>query len=146
MDDMVLIPAIIGGIFILLEFIVPGAILVFLGMASLIVAGLLHYDVINGIVEAMLAWFIISLFMVLIVRTIFLRFMPGDYKVTNTDEDLDSIGSIVEVIEEIRPEKKGRIRFRDSTWTAQSDEVIAVGQKAIIKQREGNSWIVATIN
>lgn len=131
-----------GCLFILLEFIVPGAILSFLGLAALVVAGLLNFKIINSIVMALIVWFLVSLLFILILRSFVLRFMPSDSSVQNTDEDLDAIGSEVEVIESITPPQLGRIRFRDTTWGAKSDQSIKANSKAIITGRDGNNWIV----
>lgn len=131
-----------GGILILLELVIPGAILGFLGLSSCVVGGLLHYGVVDGFINTGMAFFVTSLFMVLVVRTFFLRLMPGDTQVQNTNEDKDAEGSIVEVSDEIFPESKGRIRFRETTWEAQSEAHLKPGEKAIIVSRQGNIWTV----
>lgn len=133
-------------ILITLEFVVPGAILGFLGLSGLIVAALLHFGWISGFFESILSWFMISIFSIIFLRNFALKVMPGDTKVHNTDEDKDALGSIVVITEEIRPEKKGRIAFRDSTWTAQcSDKTIKKGDKATIIGRKGSTWLVKSI-
>ena len=81
----------------------------------------------------------------LILRSIFMKYFEGDYVVQNTDEDVDSKGKIVEVIEEIKPFKDGRIKYLDSTWKARSDDEIDVGNKAMIISRDGSTWIVKSI-
>ena len=125
-----------------LELVIPGAILGFLGLASAMVAGLLYWEIVTGPVEVLMTWFALSLFLILVVRSFCLKLMPGDSKVENTDEDVDDMGSIVEVCEDIRPEKNGRIKFRDSTWKAQSDHHLKTGDHAIIAGRDGATWII----
>ena len=124
------------------EFVVPGAILGFLGIAGLMVAGLMYLGWIEGPVEIMMTFFVLSIVLILVVRTTFLRFLPGDSRVENTDEDKDAEGSLVLVLEDISPERFGRIGFRDSTWEARSDLAIKAGDQAIITGRDGNCWIV----
>lgn len=138
--------AIVGALFIVLELVVPGAILGFLGLAAIIVGGLIYYGVIVDIAHAFIAFFIISLGLILFLRSFALKLMPGDYKIHDTDEDLEAIGSFVEVIEEIKPESLGRVRYRDSTWEAESEYHIEVKQKAIIVSRRGNRWIVKPLD
>jgi len=48
---------ILGGVLLIAELVIPGAVLGFLGLAALIVAGLLHFDIISGIVDALIFWF-----------------------------------------------------------------------------------------
>lgn len=134
------------GIFLVcLEFIVPGAIVVFLGVAALLVGGLLYFSIVTSWVSAFIAWFILSLFLMLFLRSLFVVYFEGDSRIDNVDEDKDMIGSVVEVIETIHPYKDGRVRFRDSSWTARSEEELAVGQKVRVVKRLGNTLQVQSI-
>jgi len=81
----------------------------------------------------------------LFLRSIFIKHFEGDSIIQNVDEDIDIDGSLVEVIEEIFPHKEGRVKFRDSSWTARSDENIKVAQRAIIIHRDGNTLIIKSI-
>ena len=142
MDNYVLGWLISGVILILLEFAVPGAILSFLGIASILVATLMYYGYIDGIVEIMITWFITSLFLVIFVRALFLRIMPGASEVEGTDELKDALGGEVEVITEISKNGMGRVRYRDTTWDAMSESQLLVGARAKIVGKSGNRWIV----
>jgi len=60
------------------------------------------------------------------------------------DEDLDAVGTVVEVITPVLVENStGRIRFRGSTWPAVSiaDEIPA-GQLARIVYRDNIAWVI----
>jgi len=116
-----------------------------LGIAAVIVGLGIYFSFITTIVSAFIAWFIISIFLMLFLRSIFIKHFEGDSIIQNVDEDIDIDGSLVEVIEEIFPHKEGRVKFRDSSWTARSDENIKVAQRAIIIHRDGNTLIIKSI-
>ena len=74
-----------------------------------------------------------------------MKYFEGDSSIQNTDEDIDLEGSLVEVIERILPHKMGRVRFRDTTWNAISEEELEVGSKVVVNMRSGNNLIVKAI-
>lgn len=140
-----LIWIIAGLILMALEFIIPGAIIVFLGMAAIIVGALIYTGLIASILHSFIAWFIISLLLMVVLRSLFVKYFEGNSYVQNVDEDEDSKGKIVEVIEDIEPFKDGRIKYLDTTWNARSDDEIKKGNKAIILARDGSTWIVRSL-
>ena len=134
---------VIGIILMVLELIVPGMVLVFLGAGALVVAALIWAGPIQTWVVATTVWFIASLIMLVTLRHLFQRFVSGDVEEQSTDEDLDAFGHVVEVVEEIAPGKEGRIRFRGSTWPAACyDATLEVGSSAKIIYRENLMWVV----
>ncbi len=136
---------IVGAVFMLLEVVIPGGIVVFLGIASVSVAALIHFEIVNDIPTAFMSWFIISIVMMFGLRSFFMKYFEGDSHTENIDEDQDSIGSIVEVVEDVLPHKEGRVRFRNTTWVARSDQEILTGKEAVIEGRDGNKWIIKSI-
>lgn len=68
-------------------------------------------------------------------------------RVKDTVNDVEPYsGDIVEVIEAIDPNNKGRVRFQGAGWTAVSKEdQLAVGDKAKIVVRENTTLIVQKI-
>lgn len=131
-----------GSVLIFLELIVPGGIVAFLGLSALVVGGLLFYGVLESLFAALITWFIISIVFIFGLRSFFMQYYSGDAKVDNVDEDADLVGAVVEVVEIIHPYKEGRVRFRDTTWVARSEEEIAVGTRARILKREGSTLVV----
>lgn len=61
-----------------------------------------------------------------------------------TDEDVEAVGKIVEVVKEVGSgNDHGRIRFGGTTWPAVTKEgVIMAGKKARILYRDNLVWIV----
>lgn len=129
-------------ILIVLEFVIPGGVVVFLGLAGLLVYGLLSLGLIKGLYLSLIVWFISSIVMLLGLRSFFMKYFEGDSRVQSTNEDEDAYGQLVVVIEDVLPSLNGRINFRGSTWSAKSEEFIGKNDKAIIIGRDSNTWII----
>jgi membrane protein implicated in regulation of membrane protease activity len=136
----------VGAVMMLLELILPGGVIVFLGLASISVGALVYLGLIKTIIMALIAWFIISLVYIFILRAFFIKYFEGDSIIQNVDEDEDIIGALVEVVEEVLPYKEGRVRFRDSTWSVRSDEEIKLGTKAVVIKRDGSKLVIKSID
>lgn len=134
----------VGGLVLMVaEIVVPGAVLVFLGGAAVIVALLLWVGLIENWMPAFTSWFILSLVLIITLRGLLQRFTGGDEDWQPTDEDTEAMGTVVVVTAMIRPGEPGRISHRGSTWPAIChDEVLPVGAKARLIYRENLSWIV----
>lgn len=139
----------IGGIVLMvLEFLVPGGIVFFLGLGAVLVSGLLYVGLIEGWIQAFTVWFIGSLLLVFGLRGVVQKFMPAQVDQGKTDEDLDAYDSIVSVCETIPAGGEGRIAFRGSTWKARSyrhDRSFEQGAEVRIIFRENLVWIVDAI-
>lgn len=132
----------LGAALILLELVVPGAVFGFVGGAAVLTGVLVQLGHIEGPVNILMTFFISSIFFVMFLRTGLLKLFPSDDRVENTDETQDAIGKIVDVIDEVTPYRRGRIRYLDTSWEAQSDETIETGHQAVIVSRDGNCWII----
>lgn len=134
---------IVGVILMVLEIILPGMVVVFLGLGALFVALLIWMGWISSIAVSIVAWIGSSLVLLIVLRTLVQKLMPGDVETQSTDDDIDAYGTVVEVIETINAEKPGRILFRDTSWSATSSgDIIEAGQKAKIIYRENLEWVV----
>ena len=134
-------------VLIVLELIVPGMVLVFLGAGALLVALLVWLGLVQTWVASITTWFIASLVLLLVLRGFFQRFISGDAETQSTDEDFDTYGKVVDVVEAIGPDKEGRIRYRGTTWQAACyDNTLEAGTKAQIVCRENLIWIVEPAN
>lgn len=128
------------------ELILPGAIVVFLGLAALFVSACLYFGLISGWVSSLTMWFISSLVLILALRNVAQKFVQGDVALQNTDEDLDAFGAEAKVIEDIRPGMAGRIDFRGSSWKATCYEGhLEPGVVVQVLSREGMCWIVEAV-
>jgi membrane protein implicated in regulation of membrane protease activity len=139
---------IVGAIFILAELIIPGGIVVFLGIAALVVASALMFGLVETWTAVLTLWFISSLVLVILLRSVTQKFAGGDSTVANTDEILDVFGERVKVVDTIGPgEKKGRVIFRGAEWHALGDGgVIETGQQAQVVSQDNITLIVQPLN
>ncbi len=138
---------ILAAVFIVAELVIPGGIIIFLGIAGLIVAISMQLGFVASWANALTLWFISSLVLVVLLRGIAQKMVGGDSSVANTDEDVDAMGEIVEVVKTIGPgEAKGRVVFRDIRWNAVSDgSEIPAGEKAKIVYRDNITLVVEKI-
>ena len=136
-----------GVVLIVLEFVIPGGVIVFLGIAALLVCLLIWAGFVDGHMAAFTAWFILSLLLLVSLRGLVQRMMPGDQSWQSTDEDADAYGTIVEVAETIENAAEGRIHFRGSTWPATSYEhTLNKGDRARMIARDNLIWIVEPVD
>lgn len=139
----------IGGVVLmLLEFIVPGGIVFFLGLGAMLVAALLHFGLIEGWVEAFTIWFVGSLALVFGLRGVVQKIIPARVDKANTDEDLDAYNQPAEVCEPVPAGGEGRILFRGSTWPARNvhaDRGLEPGTPVRIVFRDNLVWVVEPV-
>ena len=137
-----------SGIFLMaIEFLVPGLVLVFVGLGALTVALGMHLGYIDEIVQQFITFFISSIIYLLTLRFLVLRFVPSVTRKENIDEDEEVIGSIVELVEDINSGEFGRVKHSGSSWQARAegDQTILKGEQVKIIGRDNITWIVQKI-
>ena len=137
-----------SGIFLMaIEFLVPGLVLVFVGLGALTVALGMHLGYIDEIVQQFITFFISSIIYLLTLRFLVLRFVPSVTRKENIDEDEEVIGSIVELVADINSGEFGRVEHSGSSWQArvEGDQTILKGEQAKIIGRDNITWIVQKI-
>ncbi|WP_037469374.1 NfeD family protein [Shewanella marina] len=146
-ENSSLIWAALGVLLMLAEIIIPGGIVIFLGIAAILVAGLLFIGIISGLPQSLICWFILSIVLLLVFRQVTQKLIGGDQHIDNTDEELDIYNQIAVVKEAIGPgQQMGRIEFMGSQWSAKADgSIIAVGQKVRVICRDNIGLIVEPI-
>ncbi len=151
MTDVILNPIywlVLGLIIMASELIIPGGVVIFLGLAGVIVAGALFFGVVTTWANTLILWFVTSLTLLIVLRTLVSRFAGGDTSRSNTNDVLDDVGEIVAVVEVVGPgETAGRVSFRGSTWSAVGDgSEIPAGARARVIARDNISLVVETID
>lgn len=136
---------IVSVVLMLLEIVVPGGVVIFLGLAAGIVAGSVAFGWIDTVWHSLILWFISSVVLLLGLRSFFVKYFEGGSTVQNVDEANDYLSSLVEVTEEIQPYREGRVLFRGVTWQARSEDSLAAGSTAVITGRDGNVWLVKAL-
>ncbi len=135
---------IFGLCLIFIELLIPGLVVIFLGIGALFIALLQWLGFLETWIASFTAWFISSLAFLILLRGVFKKFLPGEVTKDYIDEDEDAFGSVVDVIETVTSENNdGRIKFRGTSWTAKCmDGEIRTGGKAKIIYRDDMVWIV----
>lgn len=137
-----------SGIFLMaVEFLVPGLVMVFVGLGSLTVVFGMHFGYIDGILQQFITFFISSIIYLLTLRFLVLRFVPSVTRKENIDEDEEVMGSIVELVEDINSGEFGRVEHSGSSWQARAegDQTILKGEQVKIIGRDNITWIVQKI-
>jgi membrane protein implicated in regulation of membrane protease activity len=137
-----------SGIFLTaIEFLVPGLVMVFVGLGALTVALGMHLGYIDEIVQQFITFFISSIIYLLTLRFLVLRFVPSVTRKENIDEDEEVIGSIVELVADINSGEFGRVEHSGSSWQARAegDQTILKGEQVKIIGRDNITWIVQKI-
>jgi len=137
-----------SGIFLMaVEFLVPGLVMVFVGLGSLTVVFGMHFGYIDGILQQFITFFISSIIYLLTLRFLVLRFVPSVTRKENIDEDEEVIGSIVELVADINSGEFGRVEHSGSSWQARAegDQTILKGEQVKIIGRDNITWIVQKI-
>jgi membrane protein implicated in regulation of membrane protease activity len=142
----------VGGLALIAsEFVAPSLFTVFLGVAALMTAGLRGVGLVDSVPVSFLLWSVISLGLVIPFRPLVQKYLPGGKSVakkdsTDVENDRDSMGEIVEVVEDVADDKEGRIRFQGTTWTARmTTGSLKKGEKAQLVYREGSIWIIEAV-
>jgi|TARA_B100000953_G_scaffold73582_1_gene59436 membrane protein implicated in regulation of membrane protease activity len=137
-----------SGIFLTaIEFLVPGLVMVFVGLGALTVALGMHLGYIDEIVQQFITFFISSIIYLLTLRFLVLRFVPSVTRKENIDEDEEVMGSIVEIVADINSGEFGRVEHSGSSWQARAegDQTILKGEQVKIIGRDNITWIVQKI-
>lgn len=133
-----------GAVLVLLEFLMPGLVVVFIGLGALLTGGILYLRWITDPV-ALLAFFgFSSIVMLVTLRRLVMRFYPSDSERVEADEDKLLIGQRATVISTVYPSDfSGRIRFSGTTWSARSEgSAIPEGTEVVIVGRENIHFVV----
>ena len=126
---------IVGFLFFLLEFVVPGLILFFFGAGAWIVAIVLLFIDISF--NTQLTLFIVgSLITIMLFRRTLKRLLAP--KTHNTSQLLqdEMIGKKGIAETGIAPGQNGKVQFKGTIWTAASNDVISAGEEVLIKRNE----------
>lgn len=127
---------VIGLVFLLLEFSMPGFVLLFFGIGSWTVS-LLCLILPISLNTQLLLFMIISVASILLLRQWLQKTFKGVFSSKAAPEDIDQIiGKTVRVTKEIRPGIRGKVEFQGSSWDAEADQIIPPDSMAVITGKE----------
>jgi len=138
---------IIGFILILIEFALPSLITVFFGIGAWIVA-LISLIFPVPLTIQLLLFIIGSILPLVFLRKRFQSLLAGrsiaasEVNVTELEEFL---GQKAITVEQITPDKRGRVEFRGSTWTAEAYETIPAGTPVEIVDKNNITLVVKSL-
>ncbi len=129
------------------ELLLPGMVVIFLGLGALLVALLRWLGLITTLPQSVLVWMVATTILALVLRNYLLRFFPPDKSYTPYRPDLEDLGTEVDVVETVRAsDANGRVRHGGTTWQAQSlGEEIPAGGRARLVTRQDLVWMVAPV-
>ena len=148
MDLVTLAFVVVGALLLLSELFAPGLVALFLGVAALTVGGLRSIGLIESVAVSVFAWMGLSTALTVSLRNFVRKRLPGTSWKRLTDENVESLGQVVEVLESIsEDEGSGRIRYQGTTWPATSTRgVIPKGRRAKLVVRQNLSWLVEPLD
>ncbi len=135
---------IVGFAFFLLEFVIPGFILFFFGIAAWLVAILTLFTAID--LNTQLIIFLISAIASVVLFRKLLKDKLGMYREGPTLLEDEYIGKIALAETPITPNENGKVEFKGTSWDAKSDDYILAGQKVQIIETRSILLIVKPIN
>ena len=136
-----------GLVLIISEFLLPGLVVVFVGIGALTVALGMYLGYVESITTQLITFFVSSVIYLFTLRLLFLRFIPSDSTKVNINEDDEVMGQVVEVIETIPAGGIGRVQHSASSWQAKCEcnEEVLQSEKVKIIGRDNITWIVKKI-
>jgi inner membrane protein len=135
----------LGALAMALELVVPGGVVMCLGLAALAIGGVISLGWLESASLAFMLFAILAVVLVLPMQWFLKRISEtGDSSISNIDEDSECFGQIVNVCEDVTNDSsKGRIRFQGSEWPAFShSQAIKKGSSARIIGRDNLIWII----
>ena len=129
----------LGFLFFLLEFVVPGFILFFFGIGAWVVAIILLFADVS--INTQLILFLISSVITTLLFRKWVKKIVLSRKHTSELED-EFIGKTGKAETSIGPGSDGKVSFKGTTWDARSEDVIAKGETVIITGNESILLIV----
>ena len=136
-----------GILCILAELIVPGLVLIFIGLGALTVSLAMQQLWITDLSAQLILFFISSLIYLFTLRILVVRILPSDVVKEDINEDHSSIGEIAIVVDDFDNNGEGRVTYSDSSWPARCVQTkkLMKNDKVKITGRDNITWLVEKI-
>lgn len=134
-----------GGILLMiLEFLLPGGVALFLGFSGVSVGILRLFGLLSSPGAAIATWLILSVALTIAIRPFIKKYLKPESYFKYADEDYEAMDEIAEVTIPVSEDNNnGRIRFNGVSWKARSLQgPIDAGKQVRIRYRENTTWIV----
>ena len=134
-----------GVALVILEILAPAFILVFFGLAALLVSGLTFCFPAMPEWGAWLAFAVFSVGFLLGLRRWCKSVFVGKQSQVRADLASDIVGQQATVVSRIEPGQPGKVEFRGAHWGAMSDETLEPGIRVRIVKQESITLTVARL-
>ncbi len=124
---------IVGVAMMLLEFVIPGLIVIFFGVGAWITALLML--ILPLPIEAQLIIFLLGSVASLIFLRKYLKKNNNNPEEVKSADDL--VGLIGEITKEVTPNKAGSVFLSGTTWKVEADETLSLGEKCVVIAKKG---------
>ena len=128
---------IFGLILIIGEFVVSGLVLIFLGLAAVIVGSLAYFGLINDLTWEITLFAVLSLVLLAGARRFLRNWLFGKETQGRTSDDSAGLVGGRATVEADFVDGVGSVRYRGARWQAQSDQALKTGQMVRISKHEG---------
>lgn len=133
-----------GLVLMFIELIIPGLVVVFLGLAAIFVSLGRFTRLIQGEVDSLIIWFILSIVLVLSLRWIALKLFPEETGYVLQERGSDAVVEVLETV--YNGDISGRIKYEGTTWPAICHNgEIQPGKKVKLLYRDNLAWVVEAI-
>ncbi len=135
-----------GLILLCIEMMTGTLYLLWLGIAALCLAGLVGANIVTSIAAQAISYAVLAVIAVAACRVYEKKAKPAQRVGQAQGEEIGKIGTI---ISPVSPTQQGKIRFSQGVmgskeWTAVSDSVLDIDQRATVVAVEGNSLRVVS--
>lgn len=134
---------VIGLVFFLLEFVIPGFILFFFGVGAWIVAVFSLFTDVS--VNVQLALFLASSVLTVLLFRNWVKTKLGMYQSGPQVLEDEFIGKTAKAETNIGPGRSGKVEFKGASWDARSEDSIAKGENVVITDYQSIVLIVKSI-
>lgn len=131
----------VGGIVLILaELVIPSFVVIWFGVAGLLMAGVLLIAPTLSFTTQLALWTVLSLVM---VGLWFRVFKPGFHKTRSGTADGEVIGEVGLLVGAVAPFKRGKVRFQrpllgSDEWVCLAETAIAAGERVRVVAVEGS--------
>lgn len=143
MSEITFDPAVIwliaGIVLIVAEFIIPGLVIIFFGLAALVVSLLDYTGLVTNTSAQLLLFSAFSLGFLFGLRRFFKDWFVGESEKTGgSDEKSDIIGQDVVCLTAFSPDQPyGKVEFKGANWKGRSEYELKEGAVAVVVAVEG---------
>ncbi len=141
----VLIWFIIGLAFVLLEFLIPGVIVIFFGIGAWVTSFILLFGDF-GINTQLVIFLLTSIILIIILRKKVQSIFVGKSEEGDIGDIDNIIGKKVKVSTKISPNENGKVILNGTNWSAESDSEINEGEIVEIIKKDNITLIVKPLN